>query len=118
MEGSCDACGKTSCQLIESEGSLICPDCLPQGGYLWSGMTLEDIFDACERNYSLRSATDEELAIALKHALREIHRYEIQREIDRRAKWSRKRKKATYVIDPDFTKHARKGKCPTNKALR
>lgn len=75
---------------------------------------ISEIFRRVERNITLFGVSDSQLKKARAQATREIHRCAIDREIQYRKKWAKKKPTTTSGI----THVRRKGRCPTKKALR
>ena len=82
-------------------------------------MNATDILNAAEKNLSMVCASDDALENALTIASCEIHRYAIQAEIDKRARWARKRRKGGTVNGMTKSHGSlTTRRCPTKRELR
>ena len=83
-------------------------------------MNVQDVLAAAEKNHSFVLASDADLSAALTSATREIHRFAIQGEIDKRNKWRRRRRPGNTRRDGMTKTHGSltTRRCPTKRELR
>jgi hypothetical protein len=74
---------------------------------------INDILIRCEKGKTLFSFSDDQIKEAITQSKKEIHRYELDREIARRKAF----KKFPNIVN-GMTKGTLKGRCPTTKSLR
>ena len=75
--------------------------------------TTNDILMRCEKGKTLFSFSDSQIKEAMGQSTKEIHRYELDRELARR----KILRKFPNIVN-GMTKCTLKGRCPTTKSLR